>query len=100
MRAEYDRNVGSAFKEYRRANPGSTFTMFLETGKADELRDAYDDKLFEFAKKTGVDMTKATSNANTAPQQPQKSKTAPMTYSDSDKEKRYQLFKQQNSGTK
>jgi hypothetical protein len=82
MRAEYDRNVGQAFKEYRRANPGSTFTMFLDTGKADDLRDAYDDKLFEFAKKTGVDMTKVISNPNTS-QQPKTEQPKPQfKYSD------------------
>jgi hypothetical protein len=96
MRAEYDRDVGEAFKVYRRTNRGSSFEDFLDTGKADELRDAYDSKLFEFAKKTGIDMTKAISNANTAQQQ----KPAPMTYSDPDKEKRYQLYKQQNPGTR
>jgi hypothetical protein len=96
MRAEYDRDVGEAFKVYRRTNRGSSFEDFLDTGKADELRDAYDSKLFEFAKKTGIDITKAISNANTAQQQ----KPAPMTYSDPDKEKRYQLYKQQNPGTR
>jgi hypothetical protein len=38
--------------------------MFLDTGKADELRDAYDAKLFEFAKKTGIDMSKAAANSS------------------------------------
>jgi hypothetical protein len=99
MRAEYDRNVGQAFKDFRRTNRGASFEDFLDTGKADELRDAYDDKLFEFAKKTGVDMTKAISNANT-PQQPQQPKASPLTYSDPEKEKRYQLYKQQNPGTR
>jgi hypothetical protein len=100
MRAQYDKDVNEAYKTYRRSSNGGTFTMFLDTGKADELRDAYDSKLFEFAKKTGIDMTKAISNANTAQQQPQQSKASPMTYSDADKEKRYQLYKQQNPGTK
>ena len=93
MRAQYDRDVNEAFKTYRRTNRGGTFDMFLDTGKADELRDAYDANLFAFAKKTGIDMSKASQ------QQPQQSKPSPMTYSDPDKEKRYQLYKQQNPGT-
>jgi hypothetical protein len=74
MRAQYDRDVGEAFKTYRRTNRGASFEDFLDTGKADELRDAYDSKLMDFAKKTGIDMTKAVSNANTAQQQPQQQK--------------------------
>lgn len=72
MRAEYDRDVGEAFKQYRRTNRGASFEDFLDTGKADELRDAYDAKLLNFAKKTGVDLTKGISNANQqqAQQQP------------------------------
>jgi hypothetical protein len=100
MRAEYDRNVGSAFKEYRRGNPGTTFSMFLDTGKADELRDAYDAKLFEFAKKTGIDMSKAAADGSKQLQDQAKPKTAPMTFSDPEKEKRYQLYKQQQRGQK
>lgn len=96
MRAQYDRDVGEAFKTYRRTNRGASFEDFLDTGRADELRDAYDSKLMDFAKKTGIDMTKAISNANTAQQQPQQSKPSPMTYGDPDKEKRYQLYKQNN----
>jgi hypothetical protein len=83
MRAQYDKDVNEAYKTYRRSN-GGTFTMFLDTGKADELRDAYDANLFAFAKKTGIDMNKVSSNA--APQhQPQQSKPQ-FKYSDSDYE--------------
>jgi len=99
MRAQYDRDVGEAFKTFRRTNRGASFEDFLDTGRADELRDAYDSKLMDFAKKTGIDMTKAVSNANTTQQQ-QKPAASPYTYQDADKEKRYQLYKQQNPGTR
>jgi hypothetical protein len=59
MRAEYDRNVNDAFKQYRRTNRGASFENFLDTGTADDIRDNYDQKLFQFAKKTGIDMNKA-----------------------------------------
>ena len=100
MRADYDRNVGAAFKEYRRANRGASFEEFLDTGKADELRDAYDEKLFSFAKKTGIDMSKAAADGAKQLQDQAKPKTPSMTYSDPEKEKRYQLYVQQNRGTK
>lgn len=100
MRAEYDRGMGAAFKEYRRTNRGASFEDFLDTGKADELRDVYDSKLFEFAKKTGIDMSKAAADGAKQLQDQAKPKTAPMTYSDPEKEKRYQLYLQQNRGTK
>lgn len=74
MRAEYDRDVGEAFKQFRRANRGASFEDFLDTGKADELRDAYDEKLLNFAKKTGVDLTKGISDANQKQQQQQQPK--------------------------
>ena len=100
MRADYDRGMGAAFKEYRRANRGASFEDFLDTGKADELRDAYDEKLFSFAKKTGVDMVKAAADGAKQLQDQAKPKTQSMTYSDPEKEKRYQLYVQQNRGTK
>jgi hypothetical protein len=99
LRAQYDRDVSEAYKTYRRSSNGGTFTMFLDTGKADELRDAYDEKLFAFAKKTGIDMNKASSGSAPQQQQPE-SKTPSLTYGDAEKEKRYQLYKQQNSGTR
>jgi hypothetical protein len=100
MRADYDRNMGAAFKEYRRANRGASFEEFLDTGKADELRDAYDEKLFSFAKKTGIDMSKAAADGAKQLQDQAKPKTQSMTYSDPEKEKRYQLYLQQNRGNK
>jgi hypothetical protein len=100
MRAEYDRGMGAAFKEYRRTNRGASFEDFLDTGKADELRDVYDEKLFDFARKTGIDMSKAAADGAKQLQDQAKPKTAPMTYSDPEKEKRYQLYLQQNRGTK
>jgi hypothetical protein len=97
MRAEYDRNVNEAFKTYRRTNRGATFDSFLDSGITDNLRDAYDEKLFAFAKKTGIDMDRVAAGGSQQPQQP---KASPLTYSDPDKEKRYQLYLQQNRGTK
>ena len=100
MRAEYDRNVNDAFKQYRRANRGASFEDFLDTGTADNIRDNYDQKLFQFAKKTGIDMSKAAAAGAKELDDQAKPKTAPMTYSDPNKEKRYQLYKQQNPGTR
>jgi hypothetical protein len=100
MRADYDRSVGAAFKEYRRANRGASFEEFLDTGKADDLRDAYDEKLFDFARKTGIDMSKAAADGAKQLEDQAKPRTAPMTYSDPEKEKRYQLYLQQNRGNK
>jgi hypothetical protein len=100
MRADYDRSVGKAFKDYRDRNKGASFEDFLDTGKASELRDAYDDKLFDFARKTGIDMSKAAANGAKQLEDQAKPRTAPMTYSDPEKEKRYQLYLQQNRGTK
>jgi hypothetical protein len=85
LRAQYDRDVNDAYKTYRRSSNGGTFTMFLDTGKADELREAYDSKLFEFAKKTGIDMNKASSSSAPQQQQPQQQKPQ-FKYSDSDYE--------------
>ena len=68
MRAEYDRDVNEAFKQFRRTNRGASFEDFLDTGKADELRDAYDDKLFKFAAKTGIDLSKTSGQSNQKPQ--------------------------------
>jgi len=59
MRAEYDRDVNESFKTYRRSNRGATFEDFLDTGTADNLRDVYNQKLMDFAGKTGIDMSKA-----------------------------------------
>jgi hypothetical protein len=88
MRAEYDRNVGAAFKEYRRANRGASFEEFLDTGKADDLRDAYDEKLFDFARKTGIDMSKAALESSKQDQAKPKTEQAKPQYkfSDSDYE--------------
>jgi hypothetical protein len=94
MRAEYDRNVGEAYKTYRRQNRGTTFEDFLDSGTADDIRDAYDQKLADFAKKTGIDMNKP--RTEPSPNQSQKpATTSPFTYKDADKEKRYQLYLQQ-----
>jgi hypothetical protein len=95
MRAEYDRNVGEAYKAYRRQNRGTTFEDFLDSGVADDIRDAYDQKLADFAKKTGIDMNKPRTESSPN----QKPAASSFTYKDPDKEKRYQLYLQQK-GTK
>jgi hypothetical protein len=95
MRAEYDRNVGEAYKAYRRQNRGTTFEDFLDSGVADDIRDAYDQKLADFAKKTGIDMNKPRTESSPS----QKPAASSFTYKDPDKEKRYQLYLQQK-GTK
>jgi hypothetical protein len=95
MRAEYDRNVGEAYKAYRRQNRGTTFEDFLDSGVADDIRDAYDQKLADFAKKTGIDMNKPRTESSPS----QKPAASSFTYKDPDKEKRYQLYLQQR-GTK
>jgi hypothetical protein len=100
MRAEYDRNVNDAFKQYRRTNRGASFEDFLDTGTADNIRDNYDQKLFQFAKKTGIDMAKAAADGAKELEDQAKPKTPPLTYSDPEKEKRYQLYLEQNRGTK
>lgn len=96
MRAEYDYEVGEAYKAYRRQNRGTTFEDFLDSGTADKIRDAYDQKLADFAKKTGIDMNKP--RTEPAPSK-QPAATSPYTYKDPEKEKRYQLYLQQR-GTK
>jgi len=95
MRAEYDYNVGEAYKIYRRQNKGTTFEDFLDSGTADDIRDAYDQKLADFAKKTGIDMNKPRTESSPS----QKPAASSFTYKDPDKEKRYQLYLQQK-GTK
>jgi len=91
MRAEYDHNVGEAYKTYRRQNRGTTFEDFLDSGVADDIRDAYDQKLADFAKKTGIDMNKPRTESSPS----QKPAASPYVYKDEDKEKRYQLYLQQ-----
>jgi hypothetical protein len=93
MRAEYDRKAGDALETWRESNPQGTFTKFKISPEAKAIRKEYDDKLKEFAKTTGR------SYGNNSGQ-PEQSKPSPMTYSDPDKERRYQLYKQQNPGTK
>jgi hypothetical protein len=70
MRAEYDRDVGKAYQTYRRQNRGGTFENFLDTGVADDLRDAYNQKLMDFGAKTGIDMNKAAAAGGQQPEQP------------------------------
>jgi len=82
MRAEYDRDVGKAYQTYRRQNPNAGFQNFLDTGVADDLRDAYNQKLMDFGSKTGINMDKAAAAGGQQPEQP---KAAPQwKYSDDD----------------
>jgi hypothetical protein len=93
MRAEYDRKAGDALDAWRSSNPQGSFTQFRLSPEAVAVRKEYDDKLKSFAAKTGLSYG---GNTEQQQQQLQQSKPSPLTYSDPDKEKRYQLYRQNN----
>jgi hypothetical protein len=96
MRAEYDRDVGNAFKKF-----SGNYEQFLKSDIANSIREDYNDKLYAFAAKKSIsmnDMEKKGSQLDSNQSKP--SKPSSLVYSDPDKEKRYQLYKQQNPGTK
>jgi hypothetical protein len=93
MRAEYDRDVGNEFKKFR-----GTYEQFLKSDVASNIREDYNDKLYAFAAKKSINMNEMEKKG--AQLDSNQSKPSSLVYSDSDKEKRYQLYLQQNRGTK
>lgn len=51
MRAEYDRDVNNAFRKFR-----GSYEQFLNSDIANDLREGYNDKLYQFAAKKGISM--------------------------------------------
>ena len=101
MRANYDQKVDSLYSQFKQANPQGNFDQFRVTPEAMAARKAYNDQMYAFAAQKGIDMKKAAStgaslNAGETPKQ----ETSKFVYSDPDKEKRYQLYVQQQSGKK
>jgi hypothetical protein len=95
MRAEYDRDVGKAFGKFR-----GSYDEFLKSDTANDLREGYNDKLYAFAAKKGISMDQMEKKGSQLGTQPEAPKTSPLAYSDADKEKRFQLYKQQQKGAK
>ena len=93
MRAEYDKKAGDALDTWRESNPQGNFSQYRLSPEAKAIRKEYDAKLKDFAEKAGLSYGSST-------EKPKSEKPSPMTYSDAEKEKRYQVYKQQNPGTR